>query len=448
MKKTKYKTRDKVKTDNLFTYNLSLFEKIASETYLRMAFKQVKRRKGAPGIDGITVEQFASNLDEELGQLRKELLDWSYKPAPVRRVEIPKPDGKGVRLLGIPRVRDRVVQMAIKIALEPIFELLFSPNSFGFRPGRSQKQALEKALEIVRSGKEFTVDIDLSKFFDRINHDKLIGRLRPHVQDNKVLRLIGSTLRSGIMVNGVIIPSEEGSVQGSPLSPLLSNIVLDELDKELEKRGLEYCRFADDCNIFVKSLKAGNRVMDSVTKFIENKLKLKVNEDKSKVAKSEFVKFLGITIIAGTLAISKISLNRAMDKLNGLTPRGTHLPIGKSMEEINKWYVGWANYYKVTQYPSQFKKIESHIRRRLRARLVRQQKKRRHLVNKLVKMGVKRSNAAKAIYTNRGTWALSKTQAVEEAYSNEWFIKIIGQKIWSSMKLSHWFEIRKYIKLV
>jgi RNA-directed DNA polymerase len=230
-----------------FQFQTDVFEMICAQDTLRDAFKAVKRNKGAPGIDGITIEMYEESLEENLIQLRTEVKNWLYKPTPVKRVEIPKLTGKGVRLLGIPIIKDRVLHMAIKMVLEPILEPTFSENSFGFRPGRNQQQAVLQAQKIVQSGKEYVVDIDLSKFFDRINHDRLIYRLKGHIKDSRVLRLIGMILRGGIMIDGIKTPSEEGSVQGSPLSPLLSNVVLDELDKELEKRNLEFCRFADDC---------------------------------------------------------------------------------------------------------------------------------------------------------------------------------------------------------
>ena len=216
----------------------------------------------------------------------------------------------------------RVLHMAIKLVIEPILEPTFSKNSYGFRPGRNQQQAVQEAKRIVESRKEFVVDIDLSKFFDRINHDRLIHRLKAHIDDTRVLRLIGMILRSGVMVDGIKMPTEEGSVQGSPLSPLLSNVMLDELDKELEQRGLEFCRFADDCNIFTKTERAAERIMASIKKFIEKKLKLKVNEDKSKTAKSDQVKFLGMTIVKGAIAISKAVLSKAVEKVKELIPRG------------------------------------------------------------------------------------------------------------------------------
>jgi len=407
----------------------------------------VKKNKGSPGVDGVTIAEFESRLIEELSQLKEELESWTYKPSPVRRVEIPKPGGKGIRLLGVPTVRDRVVHATLKELLEPIFEPLFSDHSYGFRPERNQRQAVEAAREIVAEGKPYGVDIDLSKFFDRIHHDRLIARLSWQVADKRILRLIGLLLRSGIMANGLVTPSMEGAVQGSPLSPLLSNIVLDELDKELERRGLEFCRFADDCNIFVKTPKAAERVMDSISGFIEKRLKLVVNQEKSQVARSDRVKFLGMTIVGKTIAISHKALQAAMAKVKELTPRGTHRTLEKTREEINSWYVGWAGYFAMTYYPAQLKKIEAHIRRRLRSRLVDQQKSKRNLHRKLIKRGVSRRQSANAVFSNRKRWALSHTFAVEKAYPVGWFIGEMGQAIRSDRQLPHWFELHHWIRL-
>jgi len=425
----------------------SHFEKIVDIDNLKAAFNRVKKNKGAPGIDGITIEKYEQNLEEELNQLRQEVQGWYFKPTPVKRVEIPKPNGKGTRNLGIPIVKDRVLHMAIKQVLEPILEPTFSENSYGFRPGRNQQQAIQKAKSIVESGKEYVVDIDLSKFFDRINHDRLIHRLKAHIADTGVLRLIGMILRSGVMIEGVKTATEEGSVQGSPLSPLLSNVVLDELDKELEQRGLEFCRFADDSNIFTKTERSAERIMGSIKKFIEKKLKLKVNEDKSKTAKSDQVKFLGMTIVKGTIAISKAALNKAMEKVKELIPRGTNLAMEQGIEQTNSWYRGWASYFKMTQYPTQLKVIEAHIRRRLRARIVHQQKKKRNLVAKLIKRGVAKKLAANTVYTNRKTWALSHTKAIEKAFPNVWFSDILEQIIVSDRGMEHWFSLETWVKL-
>jgi group II intron reverse transcriptase/maturase len=419
-----------------------LFEDLCYASYLRIGFEQVKENKGKPGIDGVSIQNFEYRLEEELSQLQQELLNWTYQPSPVRRVEIPKPQG-GERLLGIPTVRDRVVQTALKLMLEPIFEPHFSPHSYGFRPGRNPHQAVQAAQSIINSGKPYVVDIDLEKFFDRIHHDRLISRMGQRITDKRILRLVGLMLRSGIMVNGVVVRSEEGTMQGGPLSPLLSNIVLDELDKELEKRGLAFCRFADDCNIFVKSQKAAERVMETVSQFIEGKLRLKVNREKSQVARSESVKFF--TVVNGAIAIARKALQTAMDKVKALTARGTDKDIETSLKLINQWYVGWSNYFSLTEYPAQLVKIEAHIRRRLRARLVDQQKKKRNLYRTLIKRGVSPKAAAVA-FTNRKRWALSKTVAVSRAYPNDWF-KHKGQAIRSDQKLTHWVEVSQWVYL-
>lgn len=427
----------------------NLFEKLCSFEYLLDGFKAVKQNRGSSGIDGITVDEFEVGLDQELMQLKKELESWTYEPNPVRRVEIPKP-GKntGVRLLGIPCIRDRVVQATLKLILEPILDPTFSDNSYGFRPGRNQRMAVESAKRIVTKGKEYVVDIDLSKFFDRVHHDRLISRLSLYISDKRILRLIGVTLRSGVKISDdTVIPSFEGTVQGSPLSPLLSNLVLDELDKELERRGLEFCRFADDCNIFVRSWKAARRVMETVTRFIEQRLRLVINQRKSKVALSKDVVFLGLTIVHGTIAIAAKSLNRAMQKVKELTPRGTSQPLEETIKSINRWYVGWSGYFSMTEYPKQLEKIEAHVRRRLRSRLVDQQKRRRYLFKKLVKRGVSRRWAAKTVFSNKGRWALSHTPAVERAYPNRWFIKEMGLKIRSDENQMHWFDISRWVKV-
>lgn len=423
-----------------------LFEQVCSLDTLRGAFRTVKRNKGAAGIDKVTIEDFEKNLEQELARLSNELGSWCYEPSPVRRVEIPKPSG-GMRKLGVPTIKDRVVQSALKQVLEPIFEPSFSDNSYGFRPGRNQRQAVEAAQQIIQSGKKFVVDIDLAQFFDRIHHDRLIHRIKQQVPDTRILRLIGKILRSGVMQDGLVQPTEEGSPQGGPLSPLLSNIVLDELDKELERRGLRFCRFADDCNIFCGCEKSAVRVMKNVSKFIEKQLRLKVNTEKSRVARPEFVKFLGMTIIGCAIAISAASMQKARDRVRELTPGGTSQSIEQTVSSINSWYVGWANYFAMAQYPSQLKGIEAHIRRRLRSRIVLQQKTRRNLLRRLLKRGVKRKLAKTTAYSPKRRWALAHTRAMEQAYSNRWFTDTLGLKIRSDRKESHWFDVNTWIRL-
>ena len=388
----------------------NLFEQITSIEQLLKGFKAVRKNKGSPGIDGVNLISFEENLFEELGQLQDELVSWSYKPKAVRRVEITKPNG-GVRLLGVPCVRDRVVQAAIKQVIEPSLDSTFSDNSYGFRPGCSQRQAIDSAQSIVvTQGKEYVVDIDLSKFFDRVNHDRVISLLGKHFEDKRLLRLIGMILRSGVEINGQYNPTTSGCPQGGPLSPLLSNAILDELDKELESRKLSFCRFADDCNIFVKSQKAATRVMQSISNFIEKKLKLVVNREKSQVAKTCEVKFLGMTIVNGAVLISRKAMADAMKRVKELTPRGTNLSLESTIKEINRWYIGWSSYFSMTQYPGQFDSIEAHIRRRLRSRLVSKARRPRYLYRQLVKEGASKRAAAGAAFSNMRRWALSKTQ--------------------------------------
>ena len=423
-------------------FNKTLFDEICSIERLTDAFREVKRNKGAAGVDGVEISIYAQNLSEELGQLKHEVENWTYKPQPVKLVEIAKPGG-GVRRLGIPIVKDRVLQTAIKNVLEPIIDPEFSENSYGFRPGKSQKQALEAAYRIVKRGKEYVVDMDLSRFFDRINHDRLIERLKNHINDTRVLRLIGITLRCGVEENGKFRSTPCGSIQGSPLSPLLSNVVLDELDKELEKRGLEFCRFADDCNIFVRSEKAANRVRISITNFIEKKLKLIVNQEKTTVAKSKYVQFLGMTILTVGLSISNKSMAKAMDKVKSLTPRGTNLSVEKTIERFNLWYRGWANYYEMTSFPSQLVKIEAHARRRIRAQFLRDQKRKRYLYRKLVKRGVSKAIAAKYVYSNKKTWNMSACSAVHRAWPNQYF-RDIGMYTHSDKRKLHWKKLKIY----
>lgn len=423
----------------------NLFEQLCQADMLQQGFKMVKKNNGAPGIDGITIEDFQTNLTEELAQLQQELESWCYKPMPVKRVEIEKPTG-GIRLLGIPTVRDRVVHATLKILIEPTLEQIFSDNSFGFRPKRNQRQAVEAAQKIIKTGKVYTVDIDLSKFFDRINHDRLISRLGLFIKDKRILRLIGNILRSGVMIDGLVSPTNEGSVQGSPLSPLLSNLVLDELDKELEKRNLEFCRFADDCNIFVKTRRSAQRVMQNISKFIENKLKLKVNTEKSKATHSRNVKFLGMTIINGTIAISRKAMKSAMTKVKLLIPRGTHLSWDDSIKRVNEWYMGWSGYYGMTQYPAQLRKIESHIRRRFRARIITQQKLRRNLYKCFTKRNIKRKTAARTAFSNNGKWAMSNSYAMHRAFNLHWF-KAAGLKTRTDTKQKHWFNVNRWVYL-
>jgi RNA-directed DNA polymerase len=427
----------------LFDSNRDLFERLCAEDNLLEAFLAVKRNKGAPGVDGVTIQDFESQLHDELAKLANDLQNWQYKPMPVKRVEIPKEDGS-VRKLGIPSVRDRVMQACLKTILEEIFEPNFSNSSYGFRPGRRQNDAIQEAQRLVQEGREWVVDIDLAQFFDTISQDRLIHRLSLQVTDKRILRLVGVILRSGVAIDGEYQATTEGSTQGSPISPLLSNVVLDELDKELEERGLKFVRWADDANIFVKSEEAAKRVLVSITKFIERKLKLKVNQTKSKAAKSRDVKFLGLTIVNGEVVIARKSMRKAMAKVSELVRTNSPVPVQKTMERVNLWYQGWANYFKMTQYPMQLSMIEAHVRRRFRARIVRQMKRRKFLCRRLEKRGVKRRTAQAQAYSAKGPWKLS-SGAMNHAYKVEWFINAMGQKVFSNRSLSHWHPVKKRI---
>lgn len=426
--------------------NGGLLEQICDLGNLHQAFRSVKRNGGTAGVDGMAIHVFETTLEERLTQIKQEVLSKRYKPSPVKRVEIPKPNGKGVRLLGIPTVKDRVFHMAIKQVLEPIIDPTFSTSSYGFRPNRNQRLAIQAAQHIVQSGKEWVVDIDLSKFFDRINHDRLIHSLKSYITDKRVLRIIGMILRSGIMSGRTVLTPKEGSVQGSPLSPLLSNVVLDELDKELERRELQFCRYADDCNIFVSSEKAAIRVMSSIRKFIENRLKLVVNEDKSQTTTSNHVTFLGMTIVKGAVTIAKSSMKKAFAKVKELTQRQSNLSIERSIATINRWYDGWSGYFNMTQFPSQLATIEARIRRRLRARFVCQKKRRKHLARFLIRQGVGKQAVSKTIFSARKTWALSKTNVLHKVFTNSWFTNRHDLNTASDNSMEHWYSTSKLVK--
>ena len=427
----------------LFDSNRDLFERVCAEDNLLEAFLSVKRNKGAPGVDGVTIQEFETNVQNEIASLAKDLRSWQYRPKPVKLVEIPKADGS-MRKLGIPCVRDRVMQACLKTILEEIFEPHFSNSSYGFRPGRRQHDAIKEAQSHVQEGREWIADIDLAQFFDTMSQDRLIYRLSLKVPDKRILRLVGIILRSGVAIDGEFHSTSEGSTQGSPISPLLSNVVLDELDKELEQRGLKFVRWADDANIFVKSEEAAKRVLLSITKFIEKKLKLRVNQTKSKAARSQDVKFLGLTIKNGEVVIARKSMKKAMAKVSKLVRTNSPVPVQKTMERVNSWYIGWAQYFKMTQYPMQLQMIEAHVRRRFRARIVRQCKRRRSLCKRLEKRGVKTKTARAQAYSSRGPWRLS-IGAMNHAYKVEWFIKEVGQQIFSNRSLSHWHSEKKRI---
>jgi RNA-directed DNA polymerase len=385
--------------------------------------QRVERNAGAPGIDGMTVKDLRPYLVKHWLEIRAELESGAYRPSPVRRVEIPKPDG-GVRLLGIPTVLDRLLQQAVAQVLTPIFERKFSPHSYGFRPGRSAHDAMKQAQEYTQEGYEWVVDIDLEKFFDRVNHDMLMSRVAREVKDKRVLKLIRAYLNSGVMINGVVMETEEGTPQGGPLSPLLSNIMLDDLDKELEKRGHRFVRYADDCNIYVKTQRAGERVMESVREFLEKKLKLKVNPKKSKVDRATRVKFLGFSFYKRhgemLIRVAHRSLERFSEKLRRLTKRTRSGQLEEIIREINQYTIGWIGYYRQANTPSVYAELDSWIRRRLRQLIWKRWKRGTTRYRELVRMGVPKGRA-QAGAEGTSPWHMAASPVVNEALSNGYF---------------------------
>ena len=404
--------------------NVELWEQVWERENLFTALKRVERNGGAPGIDGMTVKDLRSYLKEHWLEIRAALESGAYKPRAVRRVEIPKPDG-GVRLLGIPSVIDRLLQQAIAQVLTPKFERKFSPHSYGFRPGRSAHDAIKQAQEYVQEGNEWVVDIDLEKFFDRVNHDMLMARVAREVKDKQVLKLIRAYLNSGVMVNGVVVESEEGTPQGGPLSPLLSNIMLDDLDKELEKRGHKFVRYADDCNIYVKTQRAGERVMKSVREFLEKKLKLKVNPKKSKVDRATRVKFLGFSFYKHKgeilIRVANRSLERFRDKLRRLTKRTRSGKLEDIIQEINTYVVGWIGYYRQANTPSVYEGLDSWIRRRLRQMIWKRWKRGTTRYRELIGLGVPKWRAGLGAL-GKSPWHMSASPVINEALSNGYFL--------------------------
>src|SRR5690625_2751734 len=333
-----------------------LMELMLSRGNLLSALKRVERNKGSHGVDGMPVQNLREHILNHWDSIKVELLEGVYEPHPVRRVEIPKPDG-GVRLLGIPTVTDRLIQQAIAQILSPMYDQTFSDHSYGFRPNRSAHDAVRKAKDYIGEGYRWVVDIDLEKFFDRVNHDRLMGTLAKRIEDKRLLMLIRKYLNSGVMINGIVTRSIEGTPQGGPLSPLLSNIVLDELDKELEGRGHKFVRYADDAQIYVKTRKAGSRVMRTVTSFIENKLKLKVNRDKSTVDRPWRRKFLGFSFtfnLEPKIRIAKESVKRMKAKIREITSRKKSYPMEYRIKKLNQYIIGWCGYFLLEDTPSVF----------------------------------------------------------------------------------------------
>jgi RNA-directed DNA polymerase len=401
-----------------------LMEEVCERENLKEALRRVKANKGSPGVDGMTIDEITDYLKQHWPAIREQLLSGTYEPKPVRRVEIPKPDGGGVRKLGIPIVLDRFIQQAVMQVLQKRWDPTFSEHSFGFRPGRSAHQAVAQAQQYIAEGYSWTVDFDLEKFFDRVNHDKLMGQIAKRVEDKRLLKLIRAFLNAGVMENGLVSPSVEGTPQGGPLSPLLSNLVLDELDRELERRGHRFVRYADDSNVYVRSQRAGQRVMESVTQFITQKLKLKVNEAKSAVARPSQRKFLGFSFTAGPevkRTIASKALNQFKQRIRDITRRAKSVNIGATMGELVPFMRGWRGYFGFCETPEVLIYLTRWVRWRLRAALWRQWKTPRRRRAALLALGVNARLASNTAGSSHGAWYLARAKALSVGLPNAYF---------------------------
>ena len=403
--------------ENVFRDGEQLMEAVVERENMKAAYHRVVGNKGSAGVDSMTVDDLRLYLHESWERIKKELLEDRYKPAPVREVAIPKPDG-GIRKLGIPIVVDRLIGQALHQVLEPIFDPDFSESSYGFRRGRSAHGAVLRSQEYVREGRRWVVDIDLEKFFDRVNHDILMSRMARKVKDKRVLRLIRRYLQAGIMISGMVTSRGEGTPQGSPLSPLLSNIMLDDLDKELESRGHRFCRYADDCNIYVRSKRAGDRVMESITGYLERKLKLKVNASKSTTDRPWKVKFLGYTMTrehVTRLRVAPQSIVRLKSKLRETFRRGRGRSMPRVIEEISVVLRGWIHYFKLSEVKNVFEELDEWIRRKLRCILWRQWKRVYTRAKNLMKRGLEKDRALKSAMNGQGPWWNAGASHMNEA---------------------------------
>jgi len=403
-----------------------LMEEVCQRENLWKALQRVKQNKGSPGIDGMTVKKLGGYLSKHWPSIREQLLQGSYQPQPVKRVEIAKPGG-GVRKLGIPTALDRFIQQSVLQVLQKYWDETFSEHSYGFRPGRSAHQAIAQSQQYVDEGYRWVVDIDLEKFFDRVNHDKLMGRLAQRITDKRVLKLIRAFLNAGVMENGLVSATTEGTPQGGPLSPFLSNVVLNDLDRELERRGHCFVRYADDCNIYVRSERAGHRVMESISNFITGKLKLKVNQGKSHIGKPWECKFLGFRIVVGRKSrrsIAPVAIARFKDRVRELTRRTRGGTIKQMIEQLNRYLIGWRGYFGFCETPAVLQKLDSWIRRRLRSVVWKQWKRGKKRFAKLRKLGVNKNLAAKTAGSAHGPWRISRSPALSYAMPNTCFDKL------------------------
>jgi len=402
--------------------NASLLEEVLSFANLDKAWKQVRANKGAPGIDGVTIDEFPDRTREQWKEIHKSLLDGIYHPDPVKRVEIPKASG-GTRPLGIPTVLDRLIQQAIAQVMNPIFDPGFSESSFGFRPGRSAHGAVYKVRSYIRQGYRQAVDMDLAKFFDTVDHDVLMQRVSRKVTDKRVLALIGKYLRAGAMVNGRLQESRKGVPQGGPLSPLLANILLDDLDKELERRGLRFARYADDFVILVRSLRAGERVMRSIRRFLERELKLTVNEQKSSVATTDQITFLGFAFTKGKILWSDKAFTKFKGRLRELTGRSWFVSMEFRYKKLAEYLRGWVGYFGISESYRPVPEIDHWLRRRMRMCYWKQWRYCRTKVSNLLRLGTRLKAAIDVGMSRKGPWRLSRTLATQTGMTNKWLEK-------------------------
>jgi RNA-directed DNA polymerase len=401
-----------------------LMEEVASSANLNQAYRRVKANKGAAGVDAMSITELLPWIRENRERLIASLLDGSYQPNTVRGVEIPKPGG-GKRQLGIPTVVDRLVQQAILQVLEPILDPTFSSSSFGFRPGRSAHQALAQAQTYVADGREIVVDIDLEKFFDRVNHDILMARLARRIGDKRLLRIVRRFLEAGMMQAGVCIARQEGTPQGGPLSPLLANLLLDDLDKELERRGHCFCRYADDCNVYVRSQASGERVMASIVAFLEGKLRLKVNRAKSAVAPVSERSFLGHRLLSGgRLGLAPKSLDRIKERLRRITRRNRGIALERMIAEVNSLVTGWVTYFRHAACNSTLRELDTWLRRKLRCVRLKQCKRAKPIADFLAKCGVPARRAWPMALSGKGWWRRSGSPPANEAMTLQWFARL------------------------
>ena len=382
-------------------------EEVLSRGNMLAAYHRVVTNKGAPGVDGVTVDDLESLLRRRWEAIREELFSGTYVPSAVRKVEIPKPGGKGVRTLGIPTTLDRLIQQALLQVMQPLFDPTFSDHSFGFRPGRSAHQALDRAKAHIAAGHRWVVDMDLEKFFDRVNHDVLMSRLARRIEDKRILRLVRRYLQAGMMAGGIVSPRSEGTPQGGPLSPLLSNVLLDELDKELERRGHRFVRYADDCNIYVRSLRAGERVLDSTERFLKKRLRLTVNREKSAVDRPWKRKFLGYTFtmhFQPKFKVAPESVKRFKGRLREMFRRGRGRSLRRVIGDLRPVLIGWGSYYRKSEVRNVFEQLDQWIRRKLRVILWRQWKRNWTRAKELIRRGLSREQAWTSATNGRGPW--------------------------------------------